>query len=198
MVVVKSKIRAEIVSVARKVFRRKGYKKTTMDEIASAARMGKSSIYYYYSSKEDIFEAVVVREAQELKAQLYKVINMDKLPIELLKDYIMFRLDHLHTVANFYAVLKEEEYMEQMQFVKRVRQKFEEEEFKMVRSILERGIIDGDFIINNPDIGATAFTTMLKGLELPLFLNETSRLEKERLLDDLIRVIFYGIVKRNE
>jgi AcrR family transcriptional regulator len=197
MVVVKSKIRAEIVSVARKVFRRKGYKKATMDEIARASRMGKSSIYYYYSSKEDIFEAVVVREAQELKAQLYKVINMDKSPIELLKDYIMFRLDHIHTVANFYAVLKEE-YLEQMQFVKRVRQKFEEEEYKMVRSILERGIRDGEFIINNPDIGATAFTTMLKGLELPLFLNETSRLEKEKLLDELIRVIFYGIVKRNE
>lgn len=166
-----------------------------MDEIARATKMGKSSIYYYYNSKEEIFEAVVVREAQELKRQLHKVINTDKSPIERLKDYILFRLDHVKTVANFYAVLNED-YLEQMEFVKRVRKKFEEEEYKMVYAILERGIHDGAFVINNPEIGAIAFTTMLKGLELPLFLREYTRSQKEQLLDDLISVIFYGIVKR--
>jgi AcrR family transcriptional regulator len=195
MVVVKSKIRGEIVGVARKVFSRKGYRLTTMDEIARAANMGKSSIYYYYKSKEEIFEDVVVREAQVLKRQLNKVIHTEKAPIERLKDYFLFRLYHVKTVANFYAVLKED-HLEQMQFVQRVRRKFEDEEYKMVYDILKRGIEEGSFVINSPDIGAIAFTTMLKGLELPLFLNEYTRAEKEQLLDDLIRVIFYGIVKR--
>lgn len=197
MVVVKSKVRAEIVQVARKVFSRNGYRRTTMDEIARCSKMGKSSIYYYYQSKEEIFEAVVVREAQELKRQLNGVINSGKSPIDRLKDYFMFRLYHVKTVTNFYAVLKED-YLEQMQFVNRVRKKFEDEEYKMVYEILDRGIKDGTFVINSPDIGAIAFTTMLKGLELPLFLNEYSRAEKEKLLDDLIQVVFYGIVKREK
>lgn len=196
MVVVKSEIRADIVNVARKVFSRKGYRQTTMDAIARAAKMGKSSIYYYYKSKEDIFEAVVVNEAQELKRQLIKVISAGDTPIERLKDYIMFRLYHVKTVSNFYAVMNEED-LGQMKFVKRVREKFEEEEFKMVRDVLEKGMNDGAFVINNADIGAMAFTTMLKGLELPLFLNQYSRTEKEKLLDDLVRVIFYGIIKRD-
>lgn len=196
MVVVKSEIRADIVNVARKVFSRKGYRQTTMDAIAHAARMGKSTIYYYYKSKEDIFEAVVVKEAQELKRQLIKVISAGDTPIERLKDYIMFRLYHVKTVSNFYAVMNEED-LGQMKFVKRVREKFEEEEFKMVRDVLEKGMNDGAFVINNADIGAMAFTTMLKGLELPLFLNQYSRTEKEKLLDDLVRVIFYGIIKRD-
>lgn len=195
MVVVKSEIRAEIVDVARKVFSRKGYRQTTMESIARAAKMGKSSIYYYYKSKEDIFEAVVVKEAQVLKRQLIKVINAGDTPIERLKDYIMFRLYHVKTVSNFYMVLNEEN-LGQMKFVKRVRDKFEEEEFKMVRDVLEKGMNDGAFVINNADIGAMAFTTMLKGLELPLFLNKYTRAEKEKLLDDLVRVIFYGIIKR--
>ncbi len=195
MVVVKSEIRADIVSVARKVFSRKGFRYTTMDEIARATGMGKSSIYYYYKSKEDIFEAVVVREAQELKKRLNKVVSAGDTPREQLKDYIMFRLYHVKTVTNFYSVLNDES-LEQMNFVNRIRQKFEEEEFKMVREVLEKGMADGAFVINNADIGAMAFTTMLKGLELPLFLNRDSRIEKEKLLDDLIRVIFYGIVKR--
>lgn len=195
MVVVKSEIRADIVSVARKVFSKKGYRHTTMDEIARASGMGKSSIYYYYKSKEDIFEAVVVREAQELKKRLNKVISNGDSPRERLKDYIMFRLYHVKIVANFYAVLNDES-LEQMNFVNRIRQKFEEEEFKMVREVLEKGMEDGAFVVNNADIGAMAFTTMLKGLELPLFLKRDSRIEKEKLLDDLIRVIFYGIIKR--
>ncbi len=195
MVVVKSEIRAEIVTVARKVFTRKGFRKTTMEDIAHACKKGKSSIYYYYSSKEQIFEAVVIREAQELKKQLNKVINSGKTPIEQLKDYILFRLYHVKTVSNFYAVLNEE-YMDQMNFVERIRQKFEEEEYKMVKDILEKGMSDGAFVLNNAHIGAIAFTTMLKGLELPLFLNKYTRAEKEKLLDDLIRVIFYGIIKR--
>lgn len=196
MVVVKAEIRAEIVDVARKVFSRKGYRKTTMEGIARAAKMGKSSIYYYYKSKEEIFEAVVVREAQELKRQLEAVVNRGKDPMERLKDYISFRLYHIKTVSNFYAVLNEEDYMEQLQFVERIRSKFEEEEYKMVFDILKKGVEEGSFIINNPEIGAVAFTTMLKGLELPLFLNKYTRSEKEALLDDLIQVVFYGLIKR--
>lgn len=197
MVVVKSKVREQIVASASKVFTRMGYRKTTMDEIASATEMGKSSIYYYYKSKEEIFEAVVVREAQELKKKLISVISTNKPPRDRLKDYILFRLYNIKTVSNFYAVLKDD-YMEQMKFVNRVRKKFEEEEYKMVREILEKGIKDETFIITNPDIGAIAFTTMLKGLELPLFLKDYTRAEKEKLLEDLIQVIFYGIVKRGE
>ena len=195
MVVVKSKVRSDIVGIARKVFTRYGYRNTTMDRIARAAKMGKSSIYYYYKSKEEIFEAVVVREAQELKKQLEHVVNSGATPMERLKDYIMFRLYHLKTVSNFYAVLNEESF-QQMEFVERIRSKFEEEENKMVLDILQKGIDDGDFVISGPKIGAIAFTTMLKGLELPLFLNEYTLEEKERLLEDLIRVVFYGLIKR--
>jgi AcrR family transcriptional regulator len=195
MVVVKSEVRSEIITVARKVFTRHGYRKTTMDKIAKACKMGKSSLYYYYKSKEEIFEAVVVREAQELKRKLNRVVNAGETPIERLKDYFLFRLYHVKTVSNFYTVLKDED-LEQMKFVQRVRSKFEEEEHKMVVEILEKGIEEGAFTINNPGIGAIALSTMLKGLELPLFLNKYSREEKEKLLDDLIRVVFYGIIQR--
>ena len=195
MVVVKSKVRDEIIGVASKIFARLGYKRTTMDDIAKAANKGKSSIYYYYTSKEEIFEAVVVREAQELKRKLEKVIHTGKSPMDRLKDYITFRMYHVKTVSNFYSVIKENSY-EQMKFVERIRSKFEDEEYKMVLSILERGVEEGDFVIKDPHIGAIAFTTMLKGLELPLFLNEYSRAKKEQLITDLIQVVFYGLIKR--
>ena len=166
-----------------------------MEDVARASGKGKSSIYYYFKSKEEIFEAVVEKEAEELRITLEKVIQSGKDPMERLKDYIMFRLYHARTVSNFYTALKEES-LNQMHFVEGVRKNFEEQEFHMVADILETGIKEGAFKINNSKIGSIAITTMLKGLELPLFLNEYTRAEKEKLLEDLIRILFYGLIKR--
>ena len=195
MVVIKDHVRAEIVSVARKVFSKQGFKKTTMEDIARGAGKGKSSIYYYYKSKEEIFEAVVEKEADELRSTLEKVISIRNDPMGKLKDYIMFRLYHVKTVSNFYAALKEDSH-DQMRFVEDVRKKFEEQEFQMVCNILDTGIKEGAFKINDSKIGSIAITTMLKGLALPLFLNKYTRTEKEEILDGLIQVLFYGLIKR--
>ena len=55
----KDTVREEILTVAQDIFSRYGYKKTTLDDIAQAIRKGKSSLYYYFSSKEDLFQAVI-------------------------------------------------------------------------------------------------------------------------------------------
>ena len=47
--------RENILRTAREIFSKYGYKKTTLDDIANAVRKGKSSLYYYFSSKEDCF-----------------------------------------------------------------------------------------------------------------------------------------------
>ncbi|MCX8010098.1 MAG: TetR/AcrR family transcriptional regulator [Ignavibacteria bacterium] len=59
-----------IVRSARERFARFGFKKTTMDDIAADLRMGKATMYYYYKSKEEIFEAVVKSEFDEFKKSI--------------------------------------------------------------------------------------------------------------------------------
>lgn len=195
MVVVKAEVRAQIVNVARKIFTRYGFRKTTMEEIAAASRKGKSSIYYYFPSKEDIFRAVVEKEASELKEQLDKTIRTDASPVEKLKAYILFRLHHVRTLENFYAALNEE-YLSHMDFILEIRRRFDEEEMQMVQGILEEGLKNGTFQLNSSEIGAIAIATMMKGLELPLLLSDDHKTDRGELLDDLIRVLLYGIIKR--
>ena len=195
MVVVKDEIRAQIVQVARKIFTRYGFKKTTMEEIASATRKGKSSIYYYFRSKEDIFRAVVEKEAQEMKKELDRTLLTDASPIDKLKSYILFRLHHVRTVENFYAALNEE-YLSHMDFILDIRRTFDQQELEVVRTILEEGMKDGTFQINSSEIGAIAISTMMRGLELPLLLSDEHKRDRGELLEDLIRVLFYGIIRR--
>jgi AcrR family transcriptional regulator len=195
MVVVKAEVRAQIVNVARKIFTRYGFRKTTMEEIAAASRKGKSSIYYYFQSKEDIFKAVVEKEALEMKEQLAKTIQTDAPPVDKLKTYILFRLHHVRTLENFYAALNEES-LSHMGFILDIRRRFDHEELQVVQEILEEGMEDGSFQINSSKIGAIAIATMMKGLELPLLLSDDHKTDRGELLDDLIRVLFYGIIRR--
>jgi len=195
MVVIKSEVRAQIVEVARKIFTRYGFKKTTMEEIAIASRKGKSSIYYYFPGKKEIFKAVVEKEAGELKVRLDKTMLADTPPLDKLKAYILFRLHHVRTVENFYSALNEDS-LSHLDFILDIRRNFDKEELSLVRAILEEGMKDGSFQLSSSKIGAIAISTMMKGLELPLLLSDDHKTDRAELLEDLIRVLFYGILKR--
>jgi AcrR family transcriptional regulator len=195
MVVVKEEVRTHIVGVARRIFTRKGFRKTTMDEIAGASKMGKSSIYYYFKSKEEIFRAVVELEARMLKERLDRFIGHSTSPSERLKAYILFRLHHIRTLENFYSALNEDA-LSHMGFILEIRRNFEIEEQQLVREILEDGMNQQIFQLSSSKIGAIAISTMMKGLELPLLLDEAHKTDREELMEDLIRVLLYGILKR--
>ena len=195
MVVVKEEVRIYIVGVARRIFTRYGFRKATMEEIASTSQMGKSSIYYYFKSKEEIFRAVVEFEAQMLKERLSRIIGKNNSPPERLKAYILFRLHHVRTLENFYAALNEEA-LSHMGFILDIRRTFEIEEQQLVGEILEDGMKQGVFQLSSSKIGAIAISTMMKGLELPLLLDEAHKTDREELMEDLIRVLLYGILKR--
>ena len=65
----------EIVDTARALFKKSGFKKTTMGDIARSLGKAKSSLYYYYPSKEDIFEAVIYAEMDELLVEIHHALG---------------------------------------------------------------------------------------------------------------------------
>ena len=194
MVIQKDEIRARIVSVARKIFTRFGFRKTTMEDIAMASKKGKSSIYYYFKSKEDIFKAVVEKEAEELKNDLKIAISKVEDPIEKLRTFVLFRMHKLSTLTNFYAALKND-YLGNLEFIEKIRKEYDRNEINILRSILQTGIDEGKFSIEDPELAAVAIATAMKGLEIPLFIKKEHGNIEDRL-DNLINFLFYGLVKR--
>jgi AcrR family transcriptional regulator len=194
MVVEKDEIRNNIVKVASKIFTRFGYRKTTMEEIALATQKGKSSIYYYFKSKEDIFKAVVEKEAEELKEELKAEVKKHSDPIEQLKTYILFRMHKIKMVTNFYDAMKSD-HLSHLLFIEKARKRFDMDEIKIVTQILQSGIDSGKFNIEDPGLSAVAIVTAMKGLEIPLFIRKEHGNIEDRL-DNLIKFLFYGLVKR--
>ena len=55
-----------IIAGALKVFNQSGIDRTTMDEIAKESGFGKATLYYYFSSKEDVFIEIMEQGWKDL------------------------------------------------------------------------------------------------------------------------------------
>ena len=192
----KSGIHSKILSTAQEVFTRFGYGKTTMEDIAKEMGKGKSSIYYYFTSKEDIFKAVIEKELQVMKTRVLDAVSEHEDPREKLKVYVGERMHGLKSLPNLYNVLRAE-FTLQPDFVGEIRQQTEKEEIAIVTGILDKGVEDGTFNLEDTMLTSIAIVTALKGMEIPLLIAETGGDNiLEQRLDRLLDVLFFGIVKR--
>ena len=78
----KEEARSRILDAANKVFAEKGYHEATMDDIAKRLGVSKGAIYLYFSSKEDLFEAMVKTAPQAFKEILYSSFGDEADPVQ--------------------------------------------------------------------------------------------------------------------
>jgi len=190
----KETFRDIIIKSSIVVFNRYGYKKTTMDDIAQSVGKGKSSIYYYFKSKEDIFKAVVEFEAEIMREELLNSVESANEPIEKIRNYVLTRMKVYKKVNNFYKVITNDNLLH-LNFINEMRRKYENQEVELVQEIVEKGIALDLFELEEPNFVAIALVTALKGLELPYF-NIHEQQSFENRLDQLLKVLFMGIIKR--
>ncbi|MEL7103492.1 MAG: TetR/AcrR family transcriptional regulator [Pseudomonadota bacterium] len=62
--------RASILAAAEKLFRQDGFSRASMETIARKAQVSTATLYRYYSSKEDLFEAVASETMNRLELNL--------------------------------------------------------------------------------------------------------------------------------
>ena len=191
----REQMREQIVKEATAIFSHFGFKKTTMDDIARATNKGKSSLYYYFSSKEEVFEAVVEREVLHLRKRLRLAINSSEDPKEKLKNYVLTRMQTIQKLVNLFSALKSD-YLQNLDFVDKIRRKYETNEIEMFKEVLEYGIRRNYFQIQDIELASIAIVTALKGMEPQLINSEDNKTEFEERLMSIINVLFYGIVKR--
>lgn len=60
-----------ILDAAAELIAHYGYDKTTIDDIAKAAGVSKGAIYLHFRSKEDLFEALLLRESERVTDQMF-------------------------------------------------------------------------------------------------------------------------------
>ncbi|MDR7434458.1 MAG: TetR/AcrR family transcriptional regulator [Armatimonadota bacterium] len=70
--------RRQILEAARQVFSERGYHGTSMDDIAQASGTSKGALYFHFSSKEELFHALVEEFAQILAEEVAQAIQRER------------------------------------------------------------------------------------------------------------------------
>jgi AcrR family transcriptional regulator len=83
-----------ILDSAREVFFEKGFRSTTMEDIAHGCDLAKGTIYLYFKSKEDLYISLVVEGLNLLRDDLNSIrdlpLDADRLLGEILRVYFAF------------------------------------------------------------------------------------------------------------
>lgn len=89
-----------ILDVALQLFMERGYRGTSMDAVASAAGVTKPVVYNCFSSKAELFAALLDREEQRMFAQFSAAIVSDARPGDLQTTLIAGFTSMLRAVVN--------------------------------------------------------------------------------------------------
>lgn len=190
----KEEFRKKVIITAGQIFSRYGFRKTTMEEIARELKMGKSSIYYYFESKEEIFEAVVLYEANILRNELTTAIKSVDSPVEKMKSYVFVRMKTFEKLSNYYNTIFDKN-LDHFDFIENIRARYDREELAILRLLLWHGTREKVFNVANSEYTALAIQTTLKGLEVPLFWMK-KEVNIGNRLDAILDVLFNGILKK--
>lgn len=188
-------MRNDIVKSAAGVFAKFGFKKTTVDDIAQVLRKGKSSIYYYFNSKEDIFKAVVEKEADSLRAKIEEIMASEMDTIEKIRAYVETRMLSVKVMSNYHTFVNDND-VSNLDLIEKLRVKYDTEELIIIKMLLKEGMENGQFKIKDIELSSIALFTAMKGLEFPLFIKSPKAHNLLTIIDDMLDILFYGLVIR--
>ncbi len=182
-----------IIAAATNLFSRFGLEKTTMEDIAKAVKKGKSSLYYYFKSKEQVYAEVIRYEIAGLKSTIVAAIEKEDDPYNKFRKFVSTRLDYLSEKADQYISIRDE-YLMHYEFIENLTADYSNWEILTIKGILEYGCNKGLFKVNDPDTTSRALFFALKGLEYPWAVNLT-REEIEKSVTVLVDILLSGISK---
>ncbi len=129
-----SKTRQVLVDVARQLFAKSGMENTTMNDIAQASGKGRRTLYTYFSSKEEIYAAVIESELERLSDKLDEVVAMKMSPQEKIIELIYTHLRSIRESVVRNGNLRAE-FFRNIWMVEKCRKKFDADEIDIFRKV---------------------------------------------------------------
>jgi AcrR family transcriptional regulator len=134
----------EILSVAARLFREKGYRATTMEDIASELRVTKPALYYYIDTKHDLLYAICEAAIERLMEGARKIMEEPGTVDERLRRLIAWHVSMFSAHGDVIAVyLAEESELpeDKRKFIRSLSRDYE----SFYRELMEEGIREGRF-----------------------------------------------------
>jgi TetR/AcrR family transcriptional regulator, cholesterol catabolism regulator len=180
--------RREIAITAANLFVEHGFPETSMREIALAAGMGKSSLYDYFTTKDDILLFLIEDMGITLTERARAIAGQSLPPDARLKQIMEMQLSYLQANNNLFWLLSSEAQRlkpESQRQLQERRYAFQD----LVGAIIEEGIAKGCFRAVQPLNAARLLTNSLFAV---LYTTRPTG-SAEAMLDETVEIFLRGI-----
>ena len=194
-------IEQQILQAAKRLFTVHGLAKVTMDDVAKAIGKGRSSLYYYYKSKDEIFDAVMNIEIQKMLGSMEKAADRAIGVEKKINAFFITKLDHVMQSSLFYNMLDVGMDADAISNFKKTKVAHHDlimkQEGALLSEILNEGINTGELKpIDKNDMDTLVFVLLssLHGLKREVHL-ELNQREIEPAVNQLTQIIMHGLKK---
>ncbi|GGE11092.1 hypothetical protein CHU00_11495 [Sphingobacterium cellulitidis] len=195
----REQVKSRIEQAAMDCFERYGLDKTTLEDIAKAVGLNKTSLYYYYKKKEDIFIEVALREGEKYIQTLQEATSEKSEIEECVAFYLESRFNYYTQVLNMNRVSVETLHKLLPRFFE-LYDALMHREKEFLTALLEKAIQEKKIRMKDPKEVASVlinFTDALKhNVEQQAILKRETNIDYTQSLKDiktLVTLIFEGI-----
>ena len=184
--------RREIAATAVPVFLERGFLEATVREIAAAAGVGKSTLYDYFSSKEEILLFTLVEGIDDLTRQAREIFG-DPIPApEKIRRLMEVHLAYMYKNRKLYLQLSLEVprlSQETQARIQAARHAYQD----LLRDAVAQGIEEGSL----RDINPTMASKVLLGIMTPIIYTTRPTGAPTEMMEQALDILFAGMVTRD-
>lgn len=147
-----NKTKRKIFETSMKLFAEKGYDGTSIEEITSIVGVAKGTLYYHFSSKEEIFNFLVEEGMNLLKNSIKIKTSKQEKYIDKIRAIVLIQIKIIAKYENFMSMVLSELWGNSSR--SKTCQKFLNEYLDIIKQILVEGIQNGELKKMNTDIVA--------------------------------------------
>ncbi len=189
--------REAILDAALRVFSRKGYALSTLEDIAKEAKVTRGAIYWHFENKVEIYAALVGERSTKAFALFSEILNKKMSPVQKLRQVLIQSLVYIEENEDYRAILElttfKTEVTEEM--IPFVQQKVQNNRtlVALFAKIVEEGRVAGEIRRDiNANVAAIAIMGFLNGTLLSWLTDETAfspKRQAEIIVDTFLRGI---------
>ena len=133
-----NRTKRKIFETSMKLFAEKGYDATSIEEITAEVGVAKGTLYYHFSSKEEIFNFLIEEGMNLLKNSIKIKIDKQNNYIDKLRAIVLIQIKIIVKYENFMTIVLSEIWGNSPR--SKTCKKYLDEYLEIVKSIVEEGI----------------------------------------------------------
>lgn len=189
-----SEHREAILAAATDRFARFGFKKTSIEDVARRAGIGKGTVYLHFASKEELFGAAVRRIWAQAFAEIEAAVKRARTPEARVRAFLQVRENQLVEIARELSVSREA-VLELLPLIEPHVRDYRDREVALLEATIVEGKALGVFAVRDPRLVAMGLAACVHGLERFVIAPDVSqdlRAAQAELFDVIVRGLSAG------